>query len=1075
MDQINVVNGPSVNSTATIEVASGNNTFGTVNFANKTTATVKGLNGADTYTVNTTTAAAGLSTLDLTGGATSGVTFNIQATAAGVTTNVLGGAANATANVGNAQNIQGIAGTLNLDDTVPSQLTVVVNDSSDANAQTATLTAGQIQGLAPANINYVSADCKSVTIDGGNGGVHFNISSVSTGISTTINGGPGTDTFAVTPIATGASFTINGQNPITAPGDKLIYTGTGTLNPAGAGAGTITQSGQGTVNFTGIQTVVIGADPSQSTIAIAPSTIASGSTATVTLTTRDGNGNPLSSGGATVTFGHGAGSAAGAFSAVTDNHNGTYTATFTATTVGTNTITGTINGAAITSTLPTFTVTAGAISLATSFVSVAPPSVAIGNTTVVTLQAEDASGNDLTTGGASVAFSLGAGSGSGTLGAVIDNHNGTYSAIFTGVSVGTTTVSATIGGQSVATPAATITITAGAASLAQSSVIVAPVSIASGSTAVVTLQARDAQGNNEIHGGLVVAFGLGSSSGGGNAGGTFSAVTDFNNGTYTAIFTGTAEGTNTITATIGGQPVTSTPPTITVTQGPVSLAQSIVSIVPTSIQAGATATITLTAKDANGVTEPTGGLTVHFGLGAGSGAGTLSAVTDVGNGTYTATISGTTAGSVAITATINGQAVTSTPPTITVTPGPVSAAQSIVAILPTSIHPTGTTTVTLTAKDAFGNAETSGGLTVGFGLGAGNVSGSFGAVTDHGNGTYSATFTAGAAAGSNTVTATIGGQPVTSVLPTLTVTAGPASLVQSTVSIVPGSIASGSAATVTLTTRDAFGNPETTGGASVGFNLGAGTATGSFGPITDNQDGAYTASFTGILAGSNTISATIGGSPLTSGGPIDHRRRPARQPRKIDRVHRSRQRPGRQHCHRDFAHQGCRRQQPDHGRPERRVRPRRRRGQRHLHRRDRSWQRHLHRHRLRHHRRRQHDHRHHHRPDDHLHASRRHRHPRRAHPWPIDCYHHAVHHPRGRHNDGHSHRARCLRQPGNQRRPRDRSSSASARETSAGRSAPSPTTTMAFTLPPSPPATALAATRSLPPSAASQSPPRRRP
>jgi hypothetical protein len=55
---------------------------------------------------------------------------------------------------------------------------------------------------------------------------------------------------------------------------------------------------------------------------------------------------------------------------------------------------------------------------------------------------------------------------------------------------------------------------------------------------------------------LTVSFGLGA----GTGGGTFSAVTDKDNGTYTAIFTATNAGSTTLTATIGGQPVTGAAP-----------------------------------------------------------------------------------------------------------------------------------------------------------------------------------------------------------------------------------------------------------------------------------------------------------------------------------------------------------------------------------------------------------------------------------------------------------------------------------------------------------------------------------
>ncbi len=73
-------------------------------------------------------------------------------------------------------------------------------------------------------------------------------------------------------------------------------------------------------------------------------------------------------------------------------------------------------------------------------------------------------------------------------------------------------------------------------------------------------------------------------------------------------------------------------------------------------------------------------MTVAFGLGAGSGERHVrAAVTDNGNGTYTATFTGTTAGTNTITATINGQPVTTPAPTVTVTPGLVDLTQSTVS------------------------------------------------------------------------------------------------------------------------------------------------------------------------------------------------------------------------------------------------------------------------------------------------------------------------------------------------------------------------------------------------------------
>ena len=117
-------------------------------------------------------------------------------------------------------------------------------------------------------------------------------------------------------------------------------------------------------------------------------------------------------------------------------------------------------------------------------------------------------------------------------------------------------------------------------------------------------------------------------------------------------------------------------------------------------------------------------------------------------------------------------------------------------------------------------------------------------------------------AGSETITAydgaTSGASGVVQVNPAA------ADLSQSSVSINPASVAVGAAATVTLQMRDAYGNNETTGGLAVVFSEGAGAGTGTLTAAVDGHNGAYTATFTGVTAGSNTISATVNSQPITS-------------------------------------------------------------------------------------------------------------------------------------------------------------------------------------------------------------------
>jgi hypothetical protein len=88
-----------------------------------------------------------------------------------------------------------------------------------------------------------------------------------------------------------------------------------------------------------------------------------------------------------------------------------------------------------------------------------------------------------------------------------------------------------------------------------------------------------------------------------------------------------------------------------------SLAQSTLTLSPSSIVKGQISSLSLIIKDPSGVQNTLGGYTVTFSASAGAGvsAGTISSTTDNGNGTYTATFTGTAKGTAAtITATITG-------------------------------------------------------------------------------------------------------------------------------------------------------------------------------------------------------------------------------------------------------------------------------------------------------------------------------------------------------------------------------------------------------------------------------------
>jgi adhesin/invasin len=189
-----------------------------------------------------------------------------------------------------------------------------------------------------------------------------------------------------------------------------------------------------------------------------------------------------------------------------------------------------------------------------------------GAVSVVILQARDLAGNALTTGGRMVSFSLLGGAPHGVLGPVTDQHDGSYTAPYTGsvVEPGVfDSITAQIEGTPVETAPAAVTVVAGTISPSASLLSLTPAadSVVVGDTVRITLDAFDAAGRHLVGGGRTVVFGTS----GGTSGGVFVALPDPDDGTYAALFVATTPGTAaSITATIDGVPVTSLAPSLRV-------------------------------------------------------------------------------------------------------------------------------------------------------------------------------------------------------------------------------------------------------------------------------------------------------------------------------------------------------------------------------------------------------------------------------------------------------------------------------------------------------------------------------
>ncbi len=507
---------------------------------------------------------------------------------------------------------------------------------------TLTLTQPTVQSDSSVTVSVQVKDANQNAIANGNLTVSFQLASITGGQGTF-----GPTTYNVQSGLYSANFTgtIAGNNFITA-----IIDGSRVASSTPA-----------------IQVTPAQASVATSLITLSSSTITAGSTITVTFQAVDAEGNKLKTGGSTVSFGFANTKViSGTFGPTIDKNNGTYTATFTGSTAGTNAIVATLGNSTVAASAPV-TVVPGKVSPLQSMVTLDSGTVESGTGTTVTLQAKDAFGNNVTTGGLVVAFRLGSGgTGTGTFSKVTDNGNGTYTATFIGAIAGNNFIFATIGRVLVSSSAPNFTVNPGPVSLAKSTIALGGPSVIAGNTVTVTLQARDAAGNIVSANNLAVTFYVKTTTGGQGIF-TFATPVKNANGAYSATFTGTFSGINTVGASINGQVVISKLPAIKVTPGPASLANSLVLIPVNKVVVGGTTTVILQARDAYGSKLTTGGLNVLFILLNPTGAsGNFAKVIDNHNGTYTVSFRGLVSGQNEIFAEINGQVLTTNPATIIV-------------------------------------------------------------------------------------------------------------------------------------------------------------------------------------------------------------------------------------------------------------------------------------------------------------------------------------------------------------------------------------------------------------------------
>jgi uncharacterized protein YjdB len=609
--------------------------------------------------------------------------------------------------------------------------------------------------------------------------------------------------------------------------------GSGVVTATGAGTCTVTATSPANGALASSITVNVTNAPVTLTIAPAGTTTltAIGAGVTLVATVRNAAGAVIASPSPAVSWSSGSG-------AVTVNPS-TGVATAVSPTAG-----ATITGAAGVATASvTVAVVPGASATRSTITASAASITANGaSTATITVQLKDANGNNLTTSGGTVTMTL---TGTGTLGPVTNNNNGTYTATLTAPTVlGSGSVSASIGSSTITTGDPLVTYVAGPATkyiVSTSSTV--PVA---GAAITVSAQLADAF-NNPVTVSRTVTW---SSTGGGSFGSPTSATNP--SGIATVSFTtNTAAGTtHTVTANDGS--VGGVSGTIQTMAG--AGTNYLVTTSTASAAAGSGVAVTAQLRDVNNNAASQPGLTVTWTKSNANGSFSAPTSTTNSNGAATVTLTTHTVSGTSTTVTATTGGISGTSGTVTTVAGAAATTTTTIASSAGTVNSGLTATITVTARDAYGNALTASGGLVTLTASGGSVS----SVTDNNNGTYGATFTAGPA-GSITVSGTINGATINSTA-SITVNVGAVSAAHSVATVPAGT--AGSLTTVAIQARDAAGNNLTTDPGVAAQVTISGANPAATATATNNLNGTYTFTYTPTVSGTDAFSITLGGTAI---------------------------------------------------------------------------------------------------------------------------------------------------------------------------------------------------------------------
>ena len=401
--------------------------------------------------------------------------------------------------------------------------------------------------------------------------------------------------------------------------------------------------------------------------------------------------------------------------------------------------------------------------------------------------------------------------------------------------------------------------------------------------ATLTFTAKDAYGNgiNNLAANLTFAVAEGNT-----AGVTISAVSKAGgDGVYTGTLKGTLAGAYKIVPKLAGTAVGSLAVNITLTSDgnvpDTGEGRSTFDTDKSTIQANGEeiATLTFTAKDAygNGINNLAGNLT--FAVATGNAAGvTISAVSKAeGDGVYTGTLKGTLAGAYKIVPMLAGTAVGSLAVNITLTsdgnvPDTGKGHSTFTADkLLVKANDDDTSTLTFTAKDAYGNGINNLAANLTFAVAEGNTAGvTISAVSKaEGDGVYTGTLK-GTLVGTYKIVPMLAGTAVGSLAVNITLTSdgnlpdtgkGHSTFTADKLLVKAND---DDTSTLTFTAKDAYGNGINNLAGNLTFVVAEGNTAGvTISEVTKAEgDGVYTGKLKGTLIGTYKIAPKVGANVL---------------------------------------------------------------------------------------------------------------------------------------------------------------------------------------------------------------------